>query len=368
MAAPKSFAQRLIAWHRQHGRHDLPWQQTADPYRVWLSEIMLQQTQVASVIPYYQKFLARFPLLADLAAAPLDEVMGLWSGLGYYARARNLHRCAQLIMTDYGGKFPTHPTDLAQLPGIGRSTANALAVFCFGVRAAILDGNVKRVLCRTHGIEGFPGKAEVEKRLWSLAESLLPHDGTPTYIQGQMDLGATICTRSNPGCLLSAANCPLAAVCVARATGRIAELPASRPKRTLPQRQTRVLLLYQGSSILLERRPPSGIWGGMLSLPELAADDEPATYAAKALSCEVASLDELPPLRHSFTHFQLTLLPLAGAAKVLPGVADGVRYVWLERDDMAAAALPAPVRRILENFLLSQATPDGGQELASPTR
>ncbi|MFA7268434.1 MAG: A/G-specific adenine glycosylase [Sterolibacterium sp.] len=363
MASLESFSQRLISWHKRHGRHDLPWQQTSDPYRVWLSEIMLQQTQVVSVIPYYRRFLSHYPTLPALAAAPLEDVMGLWSGLGYYARARNLHRCAQAIMHQHGGKFPSQPAALAELPGIGRSTANAIAVFCFGLRAAILDGNVKRVLCRTHGIEAFPGTAAGEKILWSLAESLLPLKDAATYIQAQMDLGATVCTRREPYCLASATNCPLADICVARNTGRIAELPATRPRKALPQRQTRVLLLFGGDCVLLERRAPSGIWGSLLSLPELGLADDPAAYAAKVLGCAVAGFNELPPLRHSFTHFQLTLLPLSGEARLLPGAAEAARYCWLNRKDIDTAALPTPVRKILKDFF-KPAAPGGAPALA----
>jgi len=363
MDTSKTFSQRLIAWHKRHGRHDLPWQQTSDPYRVWLSEIMLQQTQVASVIPYYRRFLAHYPTLPELAAAPLEAVMGLWSGLGYYARARNLHRCAQVLMHQHGGAFPLQPAALAELPGIGRSTANAIAVFCFGARAAILDGNVKRVLCRTHGIEGFPGTAAVEKNLWSLAQALLPRAELATYIQAQMDLGATVCTRGEPRCQAGAGHCPLAGICVAYIAGRVAELPAARPRKVLPQRQTRVLLLCEGDRVLLERRPPSGIWGSLLSLPELAAEADPATHAAKVLGCAVAGLHALPALRHNFTHFQLTLLPLAAAARQLSGVADAAQYCWLKRADIDAAALPTPIRRILRDFF-RQAAPGGAPALA----
>lgn len=344
------FAQRLIAWHKQHGRHDLPWQQTSDPYRIWLAEIMLQQTQVASVIPYYRRFLARLPTLPTLAAAPLEEVMGLWSGLGYYARARNLHRCARIIISEHGGKFPDQPDVIARLPGIGRSTAHAIAVFSCGASAAILDGNVKRVLCRAFGIEGFPGMAAVEKTLWSLAESLLPQSKVATYIQAQMDLGSTVCTRREPRCLASAASCPLADVCVARNSGRIAELPEKRPRKQLPQRQTRMLLLIDAGKALLERRPPSGIWGGLLSLPELTGKDDPTTYAAQALGCEITGVMALQSLKHAFTHFQLTILPLSAEVKRFTHVTDAARYCWLGREEIDAAALPTPVRKILKLF------------------
>jgi A/G-specific adenine glycosylase len=318
---------------------------------------MLQQTQVASVIPYYQRFLERFPTLAVLAAAPVETVMEAWSGLGYYARARNLHRCAQVIMNAHGGAFPHDPEAIAELPGIGRSTANAIAVFSFGAHVPILDGNVKRVLCRTHGIEGFPGTSAIEKRLWALAESLLPARAADTgiYIQAQMDLGATLCTRSQPDC----AACPLRAQCVAYREGRTAELPTARPRKVLPQRSTRVLLLCDGERWLFERRPPSGIWGGLLSLPEIIENDD-LQHAADALGCAVEAFTPLPSLRHSFTHFQLTLQPLAGTARLLTRAAESGALCWLTRSEIATAALPTPIRRIVEAALataLAQSVP-----------
>ncbi len=346
-----NYSSLLIRWHKKHGRHDLPWQRSNDPYRVWLSEIMLQQTQVATVIPYYLRFLERFPNLAALAAASVDDVMSLWSGLGYYARARNLHRCAQTIMHEHAGKFPQHPEVIAQLPGIGRSTANAIAVFCFAARAPILDGNVKRVLCRTHGIEGFPGTPAVEKTLWSLAESLLPQRDAATYIQAQMDLGATVCSRTKPLCLKSDAACPLAEICVARNQQRIAELPATRPRKAVPQREVSVLLLRQENKILLERRPPSGIWGGMMSLPEVSAPTDPRLYAEQKLGCAVDHLTALAPLSHTFTHFHLTLQPLSGQARLLPRAAEVAGLYWMDHAELATAALPAPIRKILGDAL-----------------
>ena len=345
-----NFSRSLIAWHGQHGRHDLPWQRTPDPYRVWLSEIMLQQTQVATAIPYYQRFLARFPDLPALAAAPLAEVMALWSGLGYYARARNLHAAACSVMRDHAGRFPTDAGTIGQLPGIGRSTANAIAVFCFGATEAILDGNVKRVLCRHFGLAGFPGKPSVDKELWRLAESVLPRSAVDTYIQAQMDLGATVCTRSKPRCGV----CPLAESCVALIQNRVLQLPEGKSRKPLPSRQTRVLVLVEAGRVLLQNRPPSGIWGGLLSLPELPGDAEPAAYAAGVLGCEVNGFLALAPVRHSFTHFRLTLLPLLGAARLLPRAADSADQCWLSRQALAAAALPAPIRSLLEDAFEGQ--------------
>lgn len=343
-----SLATRLIDWQRQYGRHGLPWQNTGDVYRIWLSEIMLQQTQVASVIPYYQRFLERYPRLSDLAAAPVEDVMSLWSGLGYYARARNLHRCAQMIDREFSGCFPKNPEIIATLPGIGRSTANAIAVFAFDARAPILDGNVKRVLCRVFGIDEFPGAASVEQRLWQLATDLLPESqeegDCAIYIQAQMDLGATVCTRTKPLCSL----CPLVNSCVANREGRTHELPRARPRKEIPQRTMQVLLLHDGAQEqrwLFERRPPTGIWGGLLSLPEAETPE-----MLKQLEYSLGRFGHLIPLsslRHSFTHFQLTLQPLMGELYCPLQVTESDRYCWLTRDEALAEGLPAPIRRIV---------------------
>ncbi len=337
----KDLAACLIRWQKHHGRHDLPWQNTRDPYRVWLSEIMLQQTQVGTVIPYYQRFLDRFPDLAALAAAPVDDVMALWSGLGYYARARNLHACALVLVREHGGAFPHDAASIARLPGIGRSTANAIAVFCFGARVPILDGNVKRLLCRHAGINGFPNAPAVERELWRLAETLLPETEVGAYIQAQMDLGATICTRSRPDC----GKCPLSTDCVAHREGRANELPAARPRKALPEREVVVLLLVRDGRVLLEQRPPSGIWGGLLSLPELPVDAD-ITKAAVRLGCLIVSSQAMPVATHAFTHFRLRLCPLLCEVEVLPQVADGTAR-WLDTEALRSAPLPAPIRQLL---------------------
>ncbi|MDR0634899.1 MAG: A/G-specific adenine glycosylase, partial [Azoarcus sp.] len=345
---PGDFSARLIDWHLRHGRHDLPWQASRDPYRIWLSEVMLQQTQVATVIPYYARFLARFPEVGALAAAPVEEVMALWSGLGYYARARNLHRAARKVAEEYGGRFPATAAALADLPGVGRSTAAAIAAFASDERAAILDGNVKRVLCRAFGVEGFPGERAVEERLWALAESLLPARPAEIgpYIQAQMDLGATVCTRARPAC----GRCPLAASCVAHASGRVAELPARRARKTPPRRHSRVAVIVHDNSALLERRPPAGIWGGLLALPEIPPDADIRAWAARALGCKGVDARELPPLVHGFTHFTLEISPWRIDLPALPRVLAEPAWLWLRLGDIAAAALPAPVRRILESL------------------
>ncbi len=346
-----TFAQRLIDWQINHGRHDLPWQQTTDPYRVWLAEIMLQQTRVGSVIGYYQRFLERFPALDALADAPVEAVMALWSGLGYYARARNLHACARTVMQQHAGRFPRDPQALAQLPGIGRSTANAIAVCCFGARAPILDGNVKRLLCRYLGIEGFPGSGTVSRRLWEEAAALLPERDVARYIQAQMDMGATLCTRHRPRC----GECPVAAACVARRAGRVAALPTPRPRMEVPERFVTLLVLHAGDRVLLERRPPAGIWGSLLSLPELPEGTPAAEYAARHLGVAIDAaqfaIQPAPTFSHRFTHFRLHIRPLfceVATSHDARLAEPGLR--WVSKDELANAALPAPVRRLLNEY------------------
>lgn len=340
-----SFASRLVRWQRAHGRHDLPWQ-LADPYRVWLSEIMLQQTQVATVIPYYQRFVDTFPTVADLAAAALDDVLAHWAGLGYYSRARNLHKAAQMVMARFGGRFPSDAATLAELPGIGRSTAAAVAGFCFGERTPILDGNVKRVLARWAGVEGFPGEKKVEARLWALAEALLPTDAAdmPAFTQGMMDLGATICTRSRPQC----ARCPLRDDCRANIEGRQAQLPTPKPRKAVPERSTHMLLIEHQGRLLLERRPPSGIWGGLWSLPEAESPAAALVLCRDRFGFDAALGETHEPLVHAFTHFRLTILPLPMQLERLPAdkVADDDRR-WFTTADALKAGIPTPVRKLL---------------------
>lgn len=344
VAGGPDFSAALIHWQGRHGRHDLPWQNTRDAYRIWLSEIMLQQTQVSTVVPYYARFLERFPSVDALARAPLEAVLELWSGLGYYARARNLHRCAQAIVADHAGRFPCAPSAMAQLPGIGRSTAAAISAFAYGQRAAILDGNVKRVLTRCFGIEGYPGAARNEKELWALAESLLPSARIEAYTQGLMDLGSQLCTRHKPSCTA----CPFYETCVARRTGRQAELPVAKPRKPLPERQTTLMLLCDGRRVLLERRPPAGIWGGMLTLPE-GGDTDPAEFARRH-GCRLLATRCLPLLKHSFSHFRLQIQPLL--CQVEPSarlVSEGV-WQWLDYAAIDGAALPAPIRLLLKEI------------------
>jgi A/G-specific adenine glycosylase len=341
--AANTFATCLVRWHKDHGRHDLPWQGTRDPYCIWVSEIMLQQTQVSAVIPYFERFMASFPTVANLADASSDAVMQHWSGLGYYSRARNLHAAAKIVQSDHGGSFPSSAEQIATLPGIGRSTAAAIAAFAFGERAAILDGNVKRVLCRAFGIGGFPGERNIEKKLWALAESLLPEAQIEIYTQALMDLGATLCTRGKPAC----ETCPLAADCIAKREGRIGELPTPRQRKTVRARSTAMLLLVRDGKILLELRPPAGIWGGLWSLPEAAMDADLEAVCKLRFGAKLESVERLAPVKHGFTHFTLDIQPMlcriGGVANALaePG------YRWFSLDEVAGAGLPAPVKRLL---------------------
>jgi len=339
----RSFAARLIAWQHAHGRHDLPWQRTRDAYRIWLSEIMLQQTQVATVIPYYDRFVASFPDVRALAAASLDRVLERWSGLGYYRRAHHLHAAAKAIVERHGGVFPCDAQTIATLPGVGRSTAAAIAAFAFGARGAILDGNVRRLLARHRGIAGYPGEPKVERALWQQAEMLLPDRDIEAYTQALMDLGATICTRAAPRCL----ECPVAFECIARREDRIAELPSPRPRKMLPQRAVRVLVIERAGAILFEKRPAAGIWAGLWSLPEIAIDGDVARQCKVRFATDVVTGEALPPIEHGFTHFRLTIHPQRISVRKWPARAEAPGLVWLTRDDALAAALPAPIKALI---------------------
>jgi A/G-specific adenine glycosylase len=351
--ADPTFSAAVIDWQQQHGRHALPWQNTTDAYRIWLSEIMLQQTQVAAVLTYYARFLERFPTLDSLAAAPSEDVMALWSGLGYYTRARNLHACAKRVVAEYGGVFPSDPALLAELPGIGRSTAAAISAFSSGTRAAILDGNVKRVFARVFGVDQYPGIKPVEEALWRRADALLPHAGIERYTQGLMDLGATLCTRSSPDC----PRCPLQRRCVAFATGRTAELPVRKPKKTNPEKRAAMLVVIDCGQVLLEQRADSGIWGGLLSLPEIdghgARDDAmPDALGAAGRFGVVEEVQALLPLVHVFTHYKLHIHPHRIVLKQRAEAEAG--YVWWDLANIEQAPLPAPVKKLL----LQLAAPD----------
>ena len=336
-----SFASRIIHWQQRFGRHTLPWQADRDPYRIWLSEIMLQQTQVATVIPYFERFMARFPSLLLLAAAHEDEVLTLWSGLGYYSRARNLHAAARIVAKNHDGQFPATPEAIAQLPGVGRSTAAAIAALAFGQRCAILDGNVKRALARHGGLAGWTGDKKVENLLWQLAESRLPPTSIEAYTQGMMDLGALVCSRSQPACTA----CPVSADCVAHTQRRTAELPTPRPKKVLPEKQIQMLLLIDRGELLLEKRPDRGIWGGLWSLPELDFDADPAAHCFRHFGVSTLEQQPLALLAHSFTHFKLEIRATRLHPATRPPPQPGQR--WLPVDRVLDAALPAPVRKLV---------------------
>lgn len=344
------FAEKLIAWQQVHGRHDLPWQQTRDPYAVWVSEIMLQQTQVSAVIGYYDRFMQRFSTVTSLAQAEQDEVMRYWSGLGYYSRARNLHHAAQTIMREHGGIFPKDFDTIQTLKGIGRSTAAAISVFAFNQRQTILDGNVKRVLARLYAVNGWPGSPEVEKKLWQIAENLLPEQGLPAYVQGLMDFGATLCTRSKPRCV----ECPMQTQCLAYQQQQVGQLPSPKPRKALPEKQITMLMIVDAGEILLERRPNQGIWGGLWSLPELSSTQIAVPHVQQTLGMETETLEVLPVLWHTFTHFKLEITPqplqLTGRRPSLPP-----NMQWLGLTDAIAAALPTPVRTLIKTLKQSGA-------------
>ena len=345
---PNDFATRLLYWFDQHGRHDLPWQQPRDAYRVWLSEIMLQQTQVSTVIPYFQRFIEHFPSLTDLASAPLDDVLHLWSGLGYYARGRNLHKAAQQIVAQHQGKFPCDFDAVAELPGIGRSTAGAILAQAFGQRHAILDGNVKRVLTRYHAIAGWPGQKSIEEKLWTLALSTTPEQRVVDYTQAIMDLGATVCTRSKPRCT----ECPLREDCAAHALGKPSAYPQRKPRKVIPTRSTRMLLLsHDNVHVLLQQRPPVGIWGGLWSLPECPIDCDPAQWCDQQWQLQIAGTKPLPSLKHTFSHFHLAIEPLT--AQVLnpaQRVMDSAQFIWYNIQTPDARGLPKPVQTLLAQW------------------
>jgi A/G-specific adenine glycosylase len=340
-----AFAKKIIVWQKNEGRHDLPWQNTRDPYRIWLSEVMLQQTQVAAVVPYYERFLVRFPDFATLAAASLDEVMPFWAGLGYYARARNLHRGAQQIMAVHGGVFPKEFDAIHSLSGIGRSTAAAISAFAFGERRAILDGNVKRVFARHFCVEGDVKSKSVEEQLWLLAEAQLPRTEIESYTQGLMDLGATLCKRSRPDCQ----HCPVKKSCVALEQGKVEMLPGKSKTRELPHRQTRMLVIISSGEVLLEKRPPAGIWGGLWSLPELPVDADMFKTLQARYGLKSRASREMPQVNHSFTHFSLAIFPIEITPAKIPLRAMQPGLIWLNLDDAVNAAIPAPVKRILKS-------------------
>lgn len=341
-----SFSARVLEWFDQHGRKHLPWQHSINAYRVWLSEIMLQQTQVATVIPYFEKFIERFPSVEALAAAPIDDVLHLWTGLGYYARARNLHKCAQTVVSQYHGKFPSTVEGLADLPGIGRSTAGAIASIAYQQSAAILDGNVKRVLARYHAIEGWPGQTGVASKLWEIAEAYTPESRANQYTQAMMDLGATVCTRSKPKCML----CPLKESCVAFAQGNPQDYPGKKPKKALPERSVQLLMLRDpAGDLLLQQRPAQGIWGGLWSFPELATDADAIEYTRDHYG-DVVGHEVWGSYRHTFSHYHLDITPVLIQLAETPHAVGEAAVHWYNPHQPQALGLAAPVKKLLEKI------------------
>ena len=343
-----TFSQRLLRWYTQHGRHDLPWQKRRTPYRVWVSEIMLQQTRVSTVIPYYRAFMLRFPTVRALADADRDEVLHLWTGLGYYARARNLHRAARNIREDHGGRIPLKIDELMALPGIGRSTAGAILAISRNLRHPILDGNVRRVLARHRGIQGWPGTTGVSRQLWEIADAYTPDSQLADYTQAIMDLGAVICVRSKPQCMV----CPVADDCTARRLGRQHDYPGKKPRKPLPVKKTVFAILENNNGeIMLQQRPPAGIWGGLWSFPECTPEENIENWLATRLGYTAELTQELTPLRHSFSHYHLDILPVhiyINADK--PGVSEHGGHIWYSPSSKPEIGLAAPVKSLLEQL------------------
>ena len=342
-----SLSERLLAWFDEFGRHDLPWQADRTPYSVWVSEIMLQQTQVATVIPYFERFMAQFDSLAALATADQDDVLHLWSGLGYYARGRNLHRAAQIVVADHDGELPRDIEELLALPGIGRSTAGAILALSHGDRHPILDGNVKRVLARFHEVSGWTGQAAVEKQLWLHAETHTPSLRVAAYTQAIMDLGATLCVRTKPDC----GRCPLRSDCQADAHGTQSKFPESKPRKQLPQKQTRFLLAKLDGKLLLKRRPPLGIWGGLWCFPEIDENDELGAWCERHGLEITQTIIERPLVRHTFTHFRLTIRPLEFVVKLANrSVMDSDEWLWYNTSQPVKVGLAKPVSKLLADI------------------
>ena len=345
----ETFASALLGWFALHGRHDLPWQHDITPYRVWISEVMLQQTQVVTVIPYFQRFMQSFPNVESLAAASLDEVLHLWTGLGYYARARNLHAGAQMVVGQFAGKFPKNLEGMMSLPGIGRSTAGAILSIACGLRHPILDGNVKRVLSRVFGIAGDPNSSVVLESLWMLADACTPEQNVGAYTQAIMDLGATLCTRSRPACTL----CPMTLDCVAAREGRQGELPGKKQKRHRPSREATLLIAQIGdessAAVFVERRPAAGLWGGLWSPPQFESQAAAMEWCAREVGEPESDSQIMTPIEHAFTHFDLKLKPLRVRCRPHDGIRDG-EQLWYELNDPPKIGLPQPIKRLFERL------------------
>ena len=344
------FPKRILAWYDKSGRHNLPWQQQPTPYRVWISEVMLQQTQVNTVIPYYLRFMQRFPDVATLARADVDEVLHLWSGLGYYSRARNLHRAAGIIAGEYQGAFPETVAELQQLPGIGRSTAGAILSLSRNQAHPVLDGNIKRVLCRYYGIQGWPGEGTVARQLWRLAEQLLVTERPAAYTQAMMDLGATVCIRSKPLCH----DCPASEDCVANRQGLQQVLPHRRSRKSLPVKQLQFIMIEgTNGEIMLQKRPPAGIWGGLWGFPECPPGQDAVAWVSERFGYCINAVSYEPLVKHTFTHFQLQITPVRMKLESAPaGVCDRDDLYWFKPGgDNKLLGMAAPVKKLIENFI-----------------
>ncbi len=345
MMQAQQFSRQVLDWYDKYGRKTLPWQIEKTPYKVWLSEVMLQQTQVATVIPYFTRFMARFPGVTDLANAPLDEVLHLWTGLGYYARARNLHKAAKMVAEQYGGVFPQTFDDVAALPGVGRSTAGAILSLSLGQHFPILDGNVKRVLARCYAVEGWPGKKEVEKKLWSLSEAVTPAKGVERFNQAMMDLGAMVCTRSRPKCEI----CPLQLGCVAYATQSWARYPGKKPKQVLPEKIGYFLLMQQDNTVRLTQRPPVGLWGGLFCFPQFDSEQSLREWLAKR-NIKADTLTQLNAFRHTFSHFHLDIIPMWLSVSSQASCVEEESALWYNLAQPPSVGLAAPVERLLQQL------------------
>ncbi|MTI13523.1 A/G-specific adenine glycosylase [Sansalvadorimonas verongulae] len=347
MTQTATIQQAIFSWYDQNGRKHLPWQQNINPYRVWLSEVMLQQTTVAAVIPYFERFTKSFPTVQALAAADVDDVLHLWSGLGYYSRARNLHKAAQMVVDVFGGVFPENLDDLQKLPGVGRSTAGAIASISMGIRAPILDGNVKRVLARLHTVSGWPGKSSVAKELWNISDQYTPNERLPAWTQAMMDMGATLCTRSKPKC----ESCPVEQWCEAHAQGRETSYPEPKPKKVLPEKHVRMLMLVNDhGEVLLEKRPPVGIWGGLWSFPEFEADDELSFSVQNKLGVMLADTEQWNSFRHTFSHYHLHIEPVkAFTESGATAIADD-KICWHPLNEVMSLGVSAPVKDLLSRL------------------
>jgi len=347
MSRPEQLSKDLLKWWDKHGRHDLPWQHNPTAYRVWVSEIMLQQTQVATVINYYQRFMETFPDVGSLAAAHADDVLHLWTGLGYYSRARNLHKAAQLTVAEHDGELPGEFDALVALPGIGRSTAGAILSLSADKRFPILDGNAKRVLARVFAVDGWPGKTSVANELWQIADDCTPAKRVGNYTQAIMDLGASLCSRTKPKC----ERCPLSVMCEAFIAGRIAEIPGKKPKKDKPQKSAILAMLtIDNNSVLLERRPPTGIWGGLYSFPEFA-DETALDQWLTTINSAASQRTAWGAVKHSFSHYDFIMHPVKVEIGELPGkVMDDDRWLWYNTASPAQVGLAAPVKKLLESF------------------